>query len=296
MNIIVEDLHFSYPGKDVLKGIDLCLEETEIMCIIGPNGSGKSTLVKCIEDLLKPQQGRILLGGTDSRKLSSLDIARIIGYVPQISKQIFSTTVFDAVLMGRKPHSSWRSSSEDIDVVIEILITMDLADIALQEFNNLSGGQQQRVLIARALAQKPKVLLLDEPTSALDIAHQLEVMEIIHNLVHKQRIAVLMVVHDLNLASRYADKIVMLDDGKIHTSGTAEKTLTCRNIEKVYGVEVDISGHTGKLAVTPIRRVNQRGLGMKQKGFLKDSSVSSSCSAGSKGCLFNSNRAYVKKY
>ncbi len=255
MNVVVENLHFSYPGKDVLQGIDLCLEETEIMCIVGPNGSGKSTLVKCIEDLLKPQQGRIILGGTDSGKLSSLDIARIIGYVPQSSKQIFSTTVFDTVLMGRKPHSSWRSSSEDVDVVIEILTTMNLAEIALQEFNHLSGGQQQRVLIARALAQKPKVLLLDEPTSALDIAHQLEVMEIIHNLVHKQRIAVLMVVHDLNLASRYADKIVMLNDGVVYASGSAGQILTSRSIEDVYGVEANIHSHRGVLSVTPVRRV-----------------------------------------
>lgn len=284
MNVVVENLHFAYPGKDVLTGIDLCLEETEIMCIVGPNGSGKSTLVKCIEDLLKPQEGRILLGGTDSEKLSSLDIAKIIGYVPQSSNQIFSTTVFDTVLMGRKPHSSWRSSSEDIDVVIEILTTMDLADIALQEFNNLSGGQQQRVLIARALAQKPKVLLLDEPTSALDIAHQLEVMEIIHNLVHRQKIAVLMVIHDLNLASRYADKIVMLDDGKIHAVGTAEETFTEANIEKVYGVEADIHNHTGKLSVTPIRRVRQRKHAM-HRGYQKDDSASKCLSRGRKRCL-----------
>jgi len=254
MKVIVEDLYYSYPEKQVLQGINLTLEETEIMCILGPNGSGKSTLVKCIEDLLTPQKGKILLGDIDSKKLSSLEVAKIIGYVPQSSSQIFSTTVFDTVLMGRKPHSTWRSSNKDIDVVIEILTKMDLADIALREFNHLSGGQQQRVLIARALAQKPKVLLLDEPTSALDIAHQLEVMEIIHNIVHEQKIAVLMVIHDLNLAARYADKIVMLDNGKIHAMGTVEEAFTCENIEKVYGVEADISGHTGKLSVTPLRR------------------------------------------
>ena len=163
MKVIVENLHYSYPEKQILKGINFTLEETEIMCILGTNGSGKSTLVKCIEDLLPLQYGRILLGDVDSKKLSSLEIAKIIGYVPQSSRQIFSTTVFDTVLMGRKPHSTWRSCNKDIDVVIDILTKMDLADIALREFNHLSGGQQQRVLIARALAQKPKVLLLDEP-------------------------------------------------------------------------------------------------------------------------------------
>lgn len=256
MNLKVENLHFSYPAKPVLRGVDLELGETEIICIVGPNGSGKSTLVKCIEALLKPSEGRILLGGKESSRMSTLEVAKIIGYVPQSTKQVFSSTVFDTVMMGRKPHSTWRSSEADIEVVLDILVQMELGNIALRDFNHLSGGQQQRVLIARALAQDPKILLLDEPTSALDIAHQLEVMEIIHGLVHEKRMAALMVVHDLNLASRYADKIVMLDEGKIHAVGTAEETFTNINIEKVYGVEASITNHSGKLSVIPIRRVN----------------------------------------
>ena len=201
MKVEVKDLYFSYPGKDVLKGIDLEIKDNDIVCVVGPNGSGKSTLVKCIEGLQPPDRGKIYLDGSDSGSLSRIEIARLIGYVPQISSQLFSASVFDTVMMGRKPHFSWRCSDKDIDVVADVLEQMGLEDLAMNEFNCLSGGQQQRVLIARALAQDPRFLLLDEPTSALDIAHQLEVMEIIHNSVHKRSIGVLMVIHDLNLAS-----------------------------------------------------------------------------------------------
>ena len=255
MRLIVEDLQYSYPGKSVLNGVDLRLEETEIMCIVGPNGSGKSTLVKCIEGLLNPYKGEIYLNQTEVRSMSSREIARIIGYVPQTNRQLFSATVFDTIIMGRKPYSSWKTSEEDMDIVIDIISMMGLENIAMEEFNQLSGGQQQRVLIARALAQKPKILLLDEPTSALDIAHQLEVMEIIHELVHVQKIGVLMVVHDLNLASRYADKVAMLYNGCIYAVGDADEVFTSDNIASVYGVDAEINRFDGKLSVIPIRRV-----------------------------------------
>ena len=262
MRVKVEDLYFSYPGKDVLKGINLELQEQEIMCIVGPNGSGKSTLVKCIEGLQHPGAGRIYFNEWDASGLSRLDTARLIGYVPQCSNQLFSATVFDTVLMGRKPHYAWRSSDEDIDIVIDILRLMELDELAMNEYNNLSGGQQQRVLVARALAQQPRLLLLDEPTSALDIAHQLEVMEVIHALVHRHGIGVIMVIHDLNLASRYADRILMLHEGTVFASGSAEETLTESNIENVYGVEANIHSHDGILSVTPVRRV--KGLCRKE--------------------------------
>ena len=257
MNLQVEDLYFSYPGKDVLQGVSLHLGEQEIMCVVGPNGSGKSTLVKCIEGLQPPKSGKIYFDETDSSSLSRLEIARRIGYVPQSSNQLFSSTVFDTVMMGRKPHYSWRCGDEDIDIIVDILQLMELEDLAMNEYNNLSGGQQQRVLIARALAQEPQLLLLDEPTSALDISHQLEVMEVIHDLVHKRGIGVIMVIHDLNLASRYADCILMLHEGGVFACGDAADTLTEVNIEKVYGVEASIHSHDGTLSVTPVRRVKR---------------------------------------
>ncbi len=255
MKLLVNNLKFSYTNKTILKGINFSLDESEIMCVVGPNGSGKSTLVKCIEGLLHFQEGSIILGNIDMRSMSAKEIAQNIGYVPQSTRQLFSSTVFDTILMGRKPYYSWAPSEEDLDIVLDIITKMNLEDISFTDFNKLSGGQQQRVLIARALAQQPKILLLDEPTSALDISHQLEVMEIIHELAHKNKIQVFMVIHDLNLAARYSNKILMLSEGEVFAIGKAEKVLTKSNIEKVYGVESKISLCEGCLSVIPLKRI-----------------------------------------
>lgn len=257
MKVTVEDLYHSYPGKDVLKGVSLDLGQEEIMCIVGPNGSGKSTLVKCVEGLQTPHSGKILFDGRDASGFSRSEIARLIGYVPQSSSQLFSSSVFDTVLMGRKPYYSWRCSDKDIDIVADILQLMELDNLAMDNFNNLSGGQQQRVLIARALAQMPQLLLLDEPTSALDISFQLEVMEIISDLVRTRQIGVMMVIHDLNIAARYADNIIMLYEGRVYAAGSAEDTLIESNIEAVYGVEASVRNLNGTLSVTPVRCVKK---------------------------------------
>ncbi len=259
MILEVSDLHFSYGSNPILKGIDLHLDGAEIACVVGPNGSGKSTLVKCINSLLRPKRGSVFIDGTRISSLSTMEIARNIGYVAQTSNMLYSATVFDTVMMGRRPHASVSTRERDIEIVMDILFRLDLGSIALREFNQLSGGQQQRVLIARAIAQTPRVLLLDEPTSALDIAHQLEVMEILHGLMHAQQMAVLMVVHDLNLASRFADKIIMLSDGQIHSSGAAEETITRDNLRLVYGVETSIHDVNGKRFVVPLTQVGSEG-------------------------------------
>ncbi len=255
MKITIENLCYSYPDNAVLHGVHLETADSEIVCIVGQNGSGKSTLVKCIDGLQTPKTGRILFNGTDAAQLSRLDIAKMIGYVPQSSQSLFSVSVFDTVLMGRKPHYSWHCSDVDVDIVCDILQMMELDHLALQDFNTLSGGQKQRVLIARAIAQEPQLLLLDEPTSALDIAHQLEVMEIIHTLMKQRTMSVIMVIHDLNLASRYADMIVMLKNGRVYATGTPEETLTVENIEVVYDVHAHVARHNDMLAITPLYRV-----------------------------------------
>ena len=257
MNLRTEDLHFSYTDKEVLTGVSIALEGTEIVSVVGPNGSGKSTLVKCIDGLLKPKSGRVFLDERDIADFSIREIAEDIGYVPQSTNLIFSSTVFDTVMMGRRPHASWSSSEEDVDIVLDVLVQLELEEIALRDFNELSGGQQQRVLIARALAQNPGILLLDEPTSALDIAHQLEVMELVHELAHEKQMAVLMVVHDLNLTSRYSDKVVMLNHGAVHAVGSAEEIFTEENIRQVYNVEAIIDNRRGQLFIVPIRRVEE---------------------------------------
>jgi len=255
MKVKVENLSFSYPKAEVLRDISFDMGEREFLCILGPNGSGKSTLVKCIEGLLRPDKGRILLDGSDRAAISRRETARLIGYVPQSGGNVFSDTVFDTVLMGRKPYYSWRCGDRDMDAVASVLQLLELDDLALTPFCSLSGGQQQRVLIARALAQEPRLLLLDEPTSALDIAHQLEVMEILAGLVRSGNLSVAMVVHDLNLASRYADRLLLLSRGRIHSCGNPRVIMTVETLAAVYGVDADIHYHGDVVSVSPVKRI-----------------------------------------
>ena len=251
MTIDIRDLSFSYPEKSVLRGIHLVVADAHIVCVVGPNGSGKSTLIKCIETLIRPAGGRVLLDGIDAKTFSRREIATRLGYVPQSTNQLYSTSVFDTVLMGRKPGG--RPGEDDIDAVIDLLVRMDLVDIALRDYNHLSGGQQQRVLIARAMAQEPGALLFDEPTSSLDIAHQLEVMDIVRSEVNDRRISAVIVIHDLNLAARFADRIAILHEGIVYAEGPPADVLTERAIAEVYGVEADVSSRNGVVSVLPLR-------------------------------------------
>ncbi|ADB58122.1 ABC transporter ATP-binding protein [Archaeoglobus profundus] len=252
MKIRIKGLEFSYDSIQALKNVTIDIYESEIVAIVGPNGSGKSTLLKCIDRILKPQKGVILINGKDVKNFSQIEIARTVGYVPQSVKQFFPATVFEVVLMGRRPYLGWRCSRRDIEKVFEVLRILDIENIAMRDFNELSGGQQQKVLIARALAQEPEILLLDEPTANLDIKHQLEVMEIIRNIVRENGITAVVAIHDLNLASRYADRIVMMKDGKVFAVGDPNDVLTPTNIEKVYGVKVKVIKLDGRLCVIPL--------------------------------------------
>jgi iron complex transport system ATP-binding protein len=162
--------------------------------------------------------------------------------------------------MGRSPHIGWRSSKKDNEKVLDVLQMLNIEDLAMRDINEISGGQQQRVFIARALAQEPGTLLLDEPTSNLDIQHQLEVMEIIKDLVVKKGISTIMAVHDLNLASRYTDRVIIMKGGRIFAAGTPPDVLTPENIRSVYGVEVEVINRNGEMPyIIPIRSVRQDG-------------------------------------
>jgi iron complex transport system ATP-binding protein len=172
----ISNLEFSYSSTPVLEDITMELTRSELVGIVGPNGTGKSTLIRCIDRILEPLGGSILLDEKDIKQMGMMEVAKKLGYVPQTISSIFPTTVFDTVLMGRRPHIGWRSSNSDRRKIVEVLHLMEIEDIAMKEFNELSGGQQQKVLIARALAQEAEMLLLDEPTSNLDIRHQIEVM------------------------------------------------------------------------------------------------------------------------
>ena len=251
----VKDLAFSYASAPVLAGVSLEVGTKEIVGVLGPNGAGKSTLLKCIDRILQPQQGSILLDGEEISHLSRLELAKKIGYIPQSLSHAFSITVFDAVLMGRRPHINWRTSEEDTEKVLETLDMLHIEDLAMRDINELSGGQIQQVFIARALVQEPDVLLLDEPTSNLDIRHQLEVMHTVKSIVRKKEISAIMAIHDLNLAARFADKIVLMNGGGILAVGNPAAVITPENIRLVFKVDADVYEKDGKLHVVPLRAI-----------------------------------------
>jgi len=255
----IKNVAFNYGSVHVLKNICIELAESEMLGVVGPNGAGKSTLIRCIDRILKPQHGTILLDGQNINDMRQMELARKIGYIPQTTAQAFPATVFDTVLMGRRPHLGWRSCEKDTEKVLDMLQMLNIEEFAMRDINELSGGQRQKVFIARALTQEPDVLLLDEPTSNLDIRHQLEVMDIIMNIVRDKGITAITAIHDLNLASRYANRMVMLSNGKIFSAGDPVSTLTAENIEHVYGVEVKVSNHDGHPYIVPIRPVKANG-------------------------------------
>ena len=252
-------MEFGYSSRPILKKISMELRPSEMLGVIGPNGSGKSTLIQCIDGLLKPKNGSILLDGTDIKGISRREMAKKVGYVPQTSsRSFFPSTVLDTVLMGRRPHLGWRSTGADVKKAIKVLRLMGIEDLAMNDINQLSGGQQQKVLIARALAQEPSVLLLDEPTSNLDIKHQLEVVEIIREMVMERDISAIMAVHDLNLASKYTDRIIMMKEGNIVDQGTPSEVLTPENIRSVYGVVAEvIKNNGGSPHIIPVKSLRR---------------------------------------
>ncbi|ABD39961.1 ABC transporter related protein [Methanospirillum hungatei JF-1] len=254
VNLEINDVSFSYPGADILHNITFSIGPGEMTGLIGPNGSGKSTLIKCIDTILKPK-GSILLSGKDILTMPRVDLAKSIGLVPQHGTSAMDSTVFETVLMGRRPHAAWRISEEDINKVAHALERLGIGDMAMRDFSSLSGGQKQMVLLARAICQEPEVLLLDEPTSALDIRHQLEVLEIVNHLVKERNMSAIIALHDLNLGARYTDSMVMLRQGVIFSAGSPVDLYTPEMIEEVYGVKAEIISVLGKPHVVPIRPV-----------------------------------------
>jgi iron complex transport system ATP-binding protein len=255
----VKDVEFSYASVPILKDICIELAKSEMLGVVGPNGAGKSTLLRCIDRILEPQRGSILLDEREIKKMSMLELAKKLGYIPQSTSQVFPATVFDTVLLGRRPHVGWRSGEKDMKNVLKTLQMLKIEKFAMRDINELSGGQQQKVFIARALTQEPDVLLLDEPTSNLDIRHQLEVMDIIKNIVREEELSAIMAIHDLNLASRYADRIIMMNSGKIFAAGDPVSVLTPDNIKWVYGVEAEVNNNNGRPYIVPIRAVRRNG-------------------------------------
>jgi len=250
-----KDMDFGYNISKILQNVNFEIAPSKLVTIVGPNGSGKSTLIKCIDRILAPQGGSILIDRKDVTRMTRMDMAKYLSYVPQSSVRIFPTNVFDTILMGRRPHIGWLGSERDEDKVWEVLRLLDIERLAMSNFSELSGGQQQKVLIARALVQEAEVMLLDEPTSNLDIWHQLDVMNIIRDVVKKKEITAIMALHDLNLASYYSDRIIMMNRGKIIAAGDPQSVITEENIAKVYRVEAAVRSLSDRPVIMPLRQI-----------------------------------------
>ena len=240
MKLSIKGIEFYYNSHKILKDVTFEVKEGEVLALVGPNGSGKSTLLKCINRILKPQRGTVLLDGKNIESSGNKDIGKLIGYVPQSAFHPFSLTVFELVLLGRKPYVSWKVGNRDKKVVWEILAIMGLDKISDRSFNELSGGEKQKVLIAMALTQEPEVLLLDEPTSHLDLRHQLEIASLIFKLVKKQKVSAIFATHDLNLAGRFSDKVAFLKEGEIFAIGSSQEVFSPEVIKEVYGIQVKV--------------------------------------------------------
>lgn len=241
MKLIIEDLRFGYRGNtEVLHGVDCRIPEGKLVCIVGPNGCGKTTLIKCINRIHTPRSGQILLDGQDLGKIAPEKIARLIGYVPQVSQGGIGGTVIDFVLLGRRQYLNWRLRREDLESVLGVLERLDILDLADRDYHTLSGGQRQKVLMARALLQETPVYIFDEPTSSLDIKNQLEILNLARELVDRENKTVLMALHDLNLALHYADEVILMCDGRIVAQGPVKQVLTEDRIEAVYGVRTKL--------------------------------------------------------
>ena len=243
MKLKINDLSFSYNGAKTLDGITLDIKGKEILGIVGPNGSGKTTLLKCINNKLRPKAGSVLLDDTDISRLSPRETAKNIGVVPQVSSVSFPFTVYDMVMMGRYSQKGRfePENENDRSIVYQSLDSTGIAHMSERVITEISGGEYQRVIIARALAQEPRILLLDEVTLHLDINHQIEILDLIKMLSGKNNLAIVMVLHDLSLAARYATKAVMLQKGRIAATGTPENVISVENVRNIYGIEAEIS-------------------------------------------------------
>jgi iron complex transport system ATP-binding protein len=258
----IESLSVSYGRRKVLDRVSLEVKAGEMLVVIGPNGAGKSTLIRAVSGALPINQGRMRVSGKDLQRLSTSQRARQLAVVPQARNLPAAVTVYQSVLMGRTPYLGWlgHSSEQDHQKVISALEKTSCLELAERPVGELSGGEQQRILLARALAQDTPVLLLDEPTTHLDLQHQSRLLNLVHGLARQQNLAVLMVLHDLNMASIYSDRIALLVDGELKALGKPDDVLTEENLTQVYQVPVHVVPHPsyGSPLILPDGRLGGR--------------------------------------
>ncbi|MFI5938165.1 ABC transporter ATP-binding protein [Actinoplanes sp. NPDC051494] len=256
--LAVENLTLGYRDRDVIERLDLLIPPGKITAIVGANACGKSTLLRSMSRLLAPRAGQVLLDGKQVHKMPPKELARTLGLLPQSPIAPDGITVADLVSRGRHPHQRMisRWSKEDDVAVAAALDATSTADLAERSVDELSGGQRQRVWIAMALAQQTELLLLDEPTTFLDVSHQVEVLDLLTDLNRARGTTIVMVLHDLNLAARYADHLIALAAGHLHAAGDPSEVLTADCVRAVFGLESQVieDPTSGKPLMLPIGR------------------------------------------
>ncbi len=242
--IDIESLSFSYGQSMILKDVSLSASDGEVVAILGNNGAGKSTLITCINRIRKPSRGRVFIDNVSTDEMNRNELARAIAYVAQKSDST-QISVFDSILLGRKPYMKWGASNEDLAMVEDMIHRLGLEEFAIRNLDELSGGEMQKVLVARALVQEPRVMLLDEPTSALDPKNQYAMMNLIRKMAKERNMTVLVILHDLNLALSSSDRVFFMKDGVgkyyCHVNDVNEEM-----IDSVYGIKAKIINDEGQ--------------------------------------------------
>lgn len=257
MRLAIENVRYGYRRCPVLDGVSLSVRPGEVVSLLGVNGAGKSTLLKCVSRYLQPAAGAISLDGAAIASFSRGRLARTIGYVPQQAGAAAGLSVVEAVGLGRAPHRGLCTPEQDREAVLTAIARLDLQDLAMRPMAELSGGERRRALIARALAQQTPILLLDEPTSDLDLRHQLETMTLVRRLADEDGVSALVAIHDLPLAARFSDRLVLMRAGRVHADGPPAEVLTAANLEAVYDVGVVTGRYEGLPVVMPVARAEQ---------------------------------------
>ena len=272
MKLRVDHIQFYYEAWKVLDEISFEADKGEFVGLVGPNGSGKTTLLKIIDGILKPKVGSVYLDCKEISELNWRELARRLAIVPQTTELNFDLKVFDVIMMGRYPYLGRLSVEGELDEEkvkfwMKLTNTLHLAERSIKE---ISGGERQRVLITRALAQEPRILLLDEPTANLDICYKIEIMNLLKKLVRKLGLTIICAIHDLNLAARYSDKIILINDGRVKSIGKPIEVLTKENLREVFKVEakIEYDQDSRSLVIIPIRTVGRKFEKSRRSVFL----------------------------
>ena len=252
--MVAENISFTYETSLVLKDLSVSVQKQDFIGLIGPNGSGKSTLLKIMGGVLKTDSGSIQFKNSSVSKINKKLFAQSVSWIPQDHPMVFPFKVSEIVMMGRHPYLSALAfeSEEDFDIARRAMETTMTSQFANRYFNEISGGEKQRVMIASALAQNPKMMLLDEPTSALDLKYQIQILNILKNLNVNHDMTLVIAMHDLNLASRFCNRLVLLSEGEIVRDGTPQQVLEKDILEQVYGIDIELSTRDGYIMVHPV--------------------------------------------